>query len=148
MNNNQKTSNVFYENVEEKTLQNELYRNVVYTGREQQFVYMNIKPNDDIHMETHPEHDQFIRIEQGQGQAIIDGKHYELFDGIGLIIPAGSKHQIINKSTSQELKLYSIYSPPEHPQGRIDVNNPDKIELEQYIRKYLKYKKKYLSIKK
>ncbi len=141
-------SNVFYQNVEEMTLGNNLYRNVVYTGKEQQFVYMSIKPQDDIHKEIHPDHDQFIRIEKGQGIAIINGYNYDLYDGIGLIIPAGAQHQIINTSRNEDLKLYSIYSPPEHPNGRIDINNPDKKEVEQLKRKYLKYKKKYLSIRK
>ena len=141
--NNLKKTNVFYENIEKKTLENNLYRNVVYTGKQQQFVYMSLEPNDDIHMEMHPEHDQFIRIEQGQGEAIVDGKTYELYDGIGIIIPAGSQHQIKNKSSTEKLKLYSIYSPPEHPQGKIDILNPDF----KYKQKYLKYKQKYLSIK-
>ena len=87
---------------------------------------MTLKPLDDIHMEVHNDHDQFIKIEKGFGTAIIDNKEYELKDGIGLIIPAGTSHQIINNGKNDELKLYTIYSPPEHKQGVQQINNPDK----------------------
>jgi len=116
----------FYENVEKKTKENKFYRNVVYTGKYSQFVYMNIKPLDFIHMEVHKTIDQFIRVESGKGVAIINNKKYKLYDGIGFIIPAGKNHKIINTSKTQELKLYSIYSPPEHPSGLKQINNPDK----------------------
>jgi hypothetical protein len=143
-------STVFYENVEEETKKNDLYRKVVYTGK-QQFVYMSIEPNDGIHLETHPDHDQFIRIEEGEGVAIIDDKEHKLFDGIGIIIPAGCKHEIKNTSSEKKLKLYSIYSPPEHDKDRIDEINPDKnniVETNKNLqKKYLKYKKKYFLLK-
>jgi len=132
---------VFYENVEKKTIENTAYRKVVYTGK-MQFVYMNIKPLDNIHKEIHVFHDQFIRIEQGEGEAIIDDISYKLSDGIGLIIPAGKEHQIINTSKDKELKLYTIYSPPEHKDRLIQEQNPDKYKM-----KYLKYKSKYLQNK-
>lgn len=116
----------FYENVEKNTIKNKAYRNVVYTGKKQQFVYMTIKPLDDIHMEVHKSTDQYIRIEKGTGIAIINNKKYKLYDGIGLIIPAGTKHQIKNTSKTVELKLYSIYSPPEHKPKLKQMCNPDK----------------------
>jgi mannose-6-phosphate isomerase-like protein (cupin superfamily) len=116
----------FYENVEKNTVKNKAYRNVMYTGKFQQFVYMTLKPLDDIHMEIHKSTDQFIRIEKGVGIAIINNKKYKLYDGIGLIIPAGKKHQIINTSKTKELKLYSIYSPPEHKPKLKQMSNPDK----------------------
>jgi mannose-6-phosphate isomerase-like protein (cupin superfamily) len=156
-------SKIFYENIEANTLQNEAYRKVVYTGKSMQFVYMSLQPLDDIHMEIHQDHEQFIRIESGEGKAIIDSIEYKLFDGIGFIIPQGIKHQIINTSSTNKLKLYTIYSPPEHPPNRIQLNNPDKInnrneklneinneklnENEKLNKKYLKYKSKYLSLK-
>jgi mannose-6-phosphate isomerase-like protein (cupin superfamily) len=122
-----------------KTLENNFYRKVVYTGK-MQFVYMSINPLDDIHMETHNDHDQFFRIEGGVGKAIINDKEYELKDGIGLIVPAGASHRIINTSNNDEsLKLYLIYSPPEHPPYHLDISNPDEL-----LNKYIKYKNKYL----
>lgn len=137
--------NIFYEDIEKNTLENENYRKVVYTGK-MQFVYMSLKPLDDIHMEVHKEHDQFFRIESGEGKAIINGSTYELKDGIGFIVPAGASHQIINTNNSKPLKLYSIYAPAEHPPNRLDIDNPDKInKLEN---KYVKYKSKYLKLKK
>ena len=116
---------IFYENVEKKTKENNSYRKVVYTGKFQ-FVYMSIKPLDNINMEIHKDHDQFIRIEKGQGIALINGIEYKLFDGIGLIIPAGFQHEITNTSAFDELKLYTIYSPPEHADKLEQVDNPDK----------------------
>lgn len=149
---------IFYENVEKNTLENKNYRYVVYTGKNQQFVYMSLKPNDDIHMEIHPNHDQFIRIEKGEGKAIVNGESFKLYDGIGIIIPAGAAHRIINSSDKNDLKLYSIYSPPEHPDARLDINNPDKKKQKGgdsimnksnniIAHKYNKYKEKYLKLK-
>ncbi len=134
-------NDIFYEDIEKNTINNENYRKVVYTGK-MQFVYMSLKPLDDIHIETHDEHDQFFRIEAGIGKAIVNNKEYELKDGVGLIVPAGASHRIINTSENQSLKLYSIYSPPEHPPNRLDINNPDKL-----LNKYIKYKNKYLKLK-
>ena len=112
---------------------------------------MSLKPLDTIHMEVHPDHDQFIRIEKGNGIAIVDGIKYKLVDGIGLIIPAGTAHKIINSSNSADLKLYSIYSPPEHPSNRVDKTNPDKSNTTKtntkLKEKYIKYKEKYLNLK-
>ena len=136
----QNSNNVFYENIKEKTIENKYYRQVVYTGK-MQLVYMSLKPLDQIHMEVHPDNDQFFRIEKGNGQAIVNGQVYKLGDGIGLIIPAGAEHQIKNTSETEDLKLSSIYTPPEHKPDRLDVNNPDK-----FAHKYLKYKQKYLKL--
>ncbi len=138
----QNLNNVFYEDIETNTIGNQNYRKVVYTGK-MQFVYMSLKPLDSIKMEVHQEHDQFFRIEKGTGEAIINGKNYKLYDGIGLIVPAGAQHQIKNSSETEDLKLYSIYTPPEHKPDRLDVNNPDKLK-----QKYLKYKQKYLELSK
>ncbi len=137
----QNSNNVFYENIETNTIANTYYRKVVYTGK-MQFVYMSLKPLDTIHMEVHKDHDQFFRIEAGTGEAIVNGQTYKLNDGIGLIVPAGAKHKIINTSDTQDLKLYSIYTPPEHNPNRLDVDNPDRLK-----HKYLKYKNKYLKLK-
>jgi mannose-6-phosphate isomerase-like protein (cupin superfamily) len=106
---------------------------------------MSLKPKEDIHMEVHKDHDQFIRVEKGTGIAIIEGKKYKLKDGIGIIIPAGSRHQIINNGKNK-LKLYTIYSPPEHPDGLIQKLKPS--EDKKFEKKYLKYKNKYLNYKK
>lgn len=140
--------NVFHRNIEKETEENKSYRKVVYTGK-LQLVYMCIKPLDTIHKEIHKDHDQFIRIEKGQGLATINEKDYKLSDGIGLVIPAGFQHKITNTSTVDELKLYTIYSPPEHKDKLEQVDNPDKVNNSNinFESKYIKYKTKYLSLK-
>ena len=134
----------FYYNIEKSTDNNNNYRKVLYTSKNQQFVLMSLKPKEDIHMEVHKDHDQFIVVIKGTGIAIIEGKIYKLKDGIGLIIPAGSRHQIINNGKNK-LKLYTIYSPPEHPDGLIQKlkSSQDK----NFEKKYIKYKNKYLNYK-
>ena len=114
----------FVNNIEKLTLENSNYRKVIYTGNYSQLVLMCLKPGENIHKEVHPTVDQFFRIEQGNGIAIINNKKYKLYDGIGLIIPAGYKHQIINTSKTKELKLYTIYTPPEHKDKLIQKDKP------------------------
>jgi mannose-6-phosphate isomerase-like protein (cupin superfamily) len=139
---------LFYENIEKKTAENKYYRHVLYTGKSMQIVVMNIPPNDDIHNEKHETIDQFIRIEKGVGKAIIDSKTYDLNEGIGLIIPASKWHQIINTSSTDDLKLYTIYSPPEHEDGKKQLVNPDKVKEggNDFYNKYKKYKSKYKNL--
>lgn len=109
-------------NIEKATLDNDYYRRVIYTTPKSQLVLMSIPPNDNIHMEKH-DLDQFIRIESGQGKLIMGDLAYDLYDGVAIVIPEGVWHEILNTST-QPLKLYSIYTPPEHPDQLIQVNNP------------------------
>jgi mannose-6-phosphate isomerase-like protein (cupin superfamily) len=87
---------------------------VLYTGKNSQLVLMSLKPMEEIGMEVHPHIDQFFRFEGGEGKVIIDGNEYRVKDGDGVIVPAGAKHNVINTSKTSELKLYTIYSPPEH----------------------------------
>jgi len=113
--------------IEKLTKDNEDYRRVIYTGMNQQFVLMSIPPSDNIKMEVHKNHDQFIRIEEGEGEAKIGITTYKLVDNTGIIVPAGVKHEITNTSNSKPLKLYTIYSPPEHPDKLVQKSNPDKL---------------------
>ncbi len=106
-------------NIESRTLENQNYREVLFTGPKVQLVLMSIEPGDEIGLETHDDVDQFIRVEAGQGKAVLDGREHALEDGSAVVIPAGTAHNIVNVSTSQPLKLYSIYSPPEHPDGTV-----------------------------
>lgn len=140
---------IFCENVNTNTLNNENYRKVAFTGTNMQFVYMSINPLDTIHMEIHEHTDQFIKIEQGTGIAIINNIKYDLHDDIGLIIPAGTSHMIINTSDTNKLKLYTIYAPPEHKPNTINITNPnDHHNNNHYKNKYMKYKHKYFLAKK
>lgn len=113
-------------NIEKETLENTDYRRVLYTAKNSQLVLMNIQPGDEIGEETHGL-DQFIRIEQGKAKAILDGVEHELEDDFAVVIPAGTKHNFINIG-DEELKLYSIYSPPEHKDGIVEPTKADEIE--------------------
>ena len=104
-------------NIEKETLANTNFRKVLYTGKHSQLVLMSLKPNEEIGMEVHTDNDQFFRFEKGQGKCIIDGNEYILSDGSVIIVPAGAQHNIINTSNTNDLKLYTIYSPAHHKDG-------------------------------
>ncbi len=101
-------------NIEEATLENDNFRKVLYTSKHSQLVLMSLKPEEDIGMEVHEENDQFFRFEKGQGKCIIDGNEYKLSDGVAVVVPAGAQHNIVNTSKTDDLKLYTIYSPAHH----------------------------------
>lgn len=106
-------------NIEKKTLDNEYFREVLYTAEHSQLVVMSLKPGEEIGLETHHDIDQFIRVEAGTGKSVLDGDERPVEDGTALVIPAGTEHNIINTSQTEHLKLYTVYSPPEHPDGTI-----------------------------
>ena len=114
---NYKLMKGFHANIEKETLENSNFRKVLYTGKNSQLVLMSLKPNEEIGMEVHPDNDQFFRFEKGQGKCIIDGNEYEVSDGSAIVVPAGAQHNIINTSDSEELKMYTIYSPAHHRDG-------------------------------
>lgn len=120
-------------NIEKKSLENKYFREVLFTGPHSQLVVMSIAPGEDIGMETHNDVDQFFRIEAGIGRAVLNGKEYSLEDGSAVVVPAGTEHNIINSSKSEPLKLYTIYSPPNHPHGTI---NKDKAEALAYEKEH------------
>lgn len=104
----------YHANIEKLTLANENFRQVLYTAKHIQLVVMSLRPNEEIGEEVHEENDQFFRFEAGEGKAIIDGHEYSVNDGDVIIVPAGSKHNIINTSLNSPLKLYTMYLPPHH----------------------------------
>ena len=106
-------------NIEKDTLENTNFRKVLYTGAHSQLVLMSLKPGEEIGSEVHPENDQFFRFEKGEGKCIIDGNEYALADGSVIIVPSGAQHNIINTSSTEDLKLYTIYSPAHHKDGII-----------------------------
>jgi mannose-6-phosphate isomerase-like protein (cupin superfamily) len=120
-------------NIENETLDNVKFRRVLFTGPHAQLVVMALKPGEDIGLETHDDVDQFIRVEAGHGTAILDGKEHALEDGSAVVIPAGTQHNIINSSSTEALKLYTIYSPPEHPDG---TTHETKADAEAYEREH------------
>ena len=117
--------NAFTGNIEELTLANTNFRQVLWTGQHTQLVLMNLLPNEEIGLEVHEIVDQFIRVEKGTGKAIIDGTEYELTDGSAIIIPAGTKHNVVNTSSTEGLKLYTLYSPAHHKDGTVHKTTAD-----------------------
>jgi mannose-6-phosphate isomerase-like protein (cupin superfamily) len=109
----------FKSNIEKDTLGNGNFRHVLYTGKYSQLVLMNLKPGEEIGEEVHKTIDQFFRFEKGEGVVSIDDIKHKVADGDAVIVPAGSKHNVRNTSKTKELKLYTIYSPPEHIDGTI-----------------------------
>lgn len=118
--------------IEKETVANELFRKVLYTAPSSQLVLMSIAPLEDIGEEVH-ELDQFIRIEAGEGKSILNGVEHELHDGSAIVIPRGVKHNIINTSQDRPLKLYSLYSPPEHKDGTIHNTKVDAMSHEEHF---------------
>jgi mannose-6-phosphate isomerase-like protein (cupin superfamily) len=100
--------------LEKETRENTDFRRVLYTGKYSQLVLMSLKPSEEIGMETHMDVDQFFRFEAGEGKVVIDGAEHKVTDGYGVIVPAGARHNVVNTSKTRQLKLYTIYSPPEH----------------------------------
>ncbi|MFA6274338.1 MAG: cupin domain-containing protein [Candidatus Paceibacterota bacterium] len=109
----------YYGNIEKDTLENENFRKVLYTSKYSQLVLMNLLPKEEIGMEVHEDHDQFFRFEAGEGKVFIDESVYDVKDGDVAIVPAGAKHNVVNISDTEKLKLYTIYSPAEHQDGII-----------------------------
>ena len=111
--------------IERDTLANEDYRRVLFTGPYTQLVLMTLRPGEDIGLETHDGHDQFIRVEAGTGYVELDGERHELHDGCVVVIPSGAKHNVVNSSQRDALRLYTLYSPPEHPDGTVQRTKAD-----------------------
>ena len=111
-------------NIEEKTLANESFREVLFTAPHLQLVVMSMLVGEEIGEEVHSDVDQFIRIESGNGKAILDGEETALADGSVVVIPAGVKHNIVNAG-DVSLKLYTIYTPPEHRDGTVHKTKAD-----------------------
>ena len=104
----------FVGNIEKETIKNTDFRRVLYTGKFSQLVLMTLKPGEEIGSEVHDTIDQFFRFEEGEGMFVIDDVESKVHDGMAVIVPSGSKHNVVNTSKKDDLKLYTIYSPPEH----------------------------------
>ena len=114
----------FVEGIEDLTQNNEDYRRVLYTGKHLQLVLMALQPGEQIGEEVHETHDQFFRVEDGEGEVWIDGAKTPIEDDDAVIVPAGARHNIVNTGKTP-LKLYTLYAPPEH---RFDVRHPTKAD--------------------
>lgn len=108
----------FIGDIEDLTEENEHFRKVLYTGPHLQLVLMSLQPGEDIGEEVHEGNDQFFRVEEGEGEVLIDGKRTPIEDDMAVVIPAGARHNVINTG-KKPLKLYTIYGPPEHVDGTV-----------------------------
>lgn len=115
----------FVQNIEQLALQNTNFRQVLYTAQHAQLVVMSLLPNEEIGEEVHESVDQFLRIEQGEGIVIIDGQKQPIADGTAILIPAGARHNVINTSLQEAMKLYTIYSPAHHRDGVIHATKSE-----------------------
>lgn len=118
--------------IERKTMENENYRQVLFTGPHLQLVVMVLRPGEEIGMERHTDGDQFVRVESGEGEVILDGERSPLRDGSAVVVPAGVEHNFLNTSRTDPLRLYTLYAPPEHPDGTV---NRTKADAEEYERR-------------
>jgi mannose-6-phosphate isomerase-like protein (cupin superfamily) len=117
-------------NIEEKTRENNHFRQVLYTAPHSQLVLMTLQVGEEIGVETHHDRDQFIRVESGQGEAMLAGERHPLGDGSAVVIPAGTEHNVVNTSATEALRLYTLYSPPEHPDGTVHRTKQEAVEYE------------------
>ena len=106
----------YVDDIERATVENQDFRRVLYTGKNLQLVLMTLQPGDEIGEEVHEDRDQFFRIEEGRGTVYIDGAANEVEDDYAVIVPAGARHNVVNRG-DQPLRLYTIYGPPEHRDG-------------------------------
>lgn len=119
----------YINNIEQETLENDYFRKEVFTGKHLQMTVMSLLPGEDIGAEVHHDTDQFLRIEQGAGKAIINGQEYDIADDFAIIIPAGADHNVMNTG-DVPMKLYSIYTPVEHPVGTIHKDKAEAMAAE------------------
>ena len=119
--------------IEQQTMKNDYFRQVLFTGKHAQLVVMCLQPGEEIGNEVHGNVDQFFRIEAGEAKFIFNGaEEHVVHDGDAVVVPAGTFHNVINTSQTEKLKLYTVYSPPNHPDGTIHKNKAEAEEAEKH----------------
>jgi len=121
----------YTDNIEDRTLENSNFRKVLFTGKYMQLVVMSLKPREDIGEEVHDTVDQFFRIEEGEAKVVMNGEETILTDDMVAIVPAGTLHNVINTSDTNDLKLYTIYAPSNHPEGTIHATKEEAMAAEE-----------------
>ena len=119
-------------NIEKITQENDNFRQVLYTAKHSQLVAMTLAPGQDIGEEVH-DLDQFFRVETGEGKAVLDGVEHLIKDGSAIVVPEGTRHNIINTSRERAMKLYTIYSPPNHRDGVIHSTKEESLVNEEHF---------------
>lgn len=123
----------FVTDIEEETTKNTDFRRVLYTGKHSQLVLMSLKPGEEIGEEVHDSVDQFFRFEEGEGTVVIDDVEHRVKDGSAVVVPSGAKHNVLNTSKTAHLKLYTIYSPPEHQDKVVRKTRKEALEKEEHF---------------
>ncbi|HQD25683.1 MULTISPECIES: cupin domain-containing protein [Methanoculleus] len=123
----------FMIDIETETVKNTDFRRVLYTSNFSQLVLMSLKPGEEIGEEVHDDVDQFFRFEEGEGVVIINDIEYPVKDGSAVIVPNGAKHNVVNTSKTAALKLYTIYSPPEHRDKVVHKTRDDAMADEEHF---------------
>ena len=121
----------YVDKIEKITEDNDFFRKVLFTGKYCQLVTMCLLPNEEIGMEVHDTVYQFFRIEEGHGKVVMNCEEKEFESGDAIIVPAGTQHNIINTSAEEDLKLYTIYSPPNHPPDRVQKTKAEAMAAEE-----------------
>ena len=117
----------FIDNIERLTTENTDYRRVLYTGKHLQLVLMTLQPGEEIGSEVHRTHDQFLRVESGRGEVVIDDVPHPIEDDDAVIVPAGARHNVVNTGDAP-LQLYTLYGPPEHRDRVVQATKADEFE--------------------
>jgi mannose-6-phosphate isomerase-like protein (cupin superfamily) len=122
----------FVGNIEKMSIENDNFRKVLYTAKNCQLVLMSLAPGEDIGEEIH-ELDQFLRVESGNGKAVLDDVEHAIGDGSAIVVPAGTKHNIMNTSPDSPMKLYTLYAPPEHMDGVVRRTKAEAMANEEHF---------------
>jgi mannose-6-phosphate isomerase-like protein (cupin superfamily) len=122
----------FVADIEELTEANKDFRRVLYTGKHLQLVLMALKPGEEIGEEVHADRDQFFRVEKGKGEIVIDGKQTRVKSDDAMLVPAGTRHNVINTG-DKPLKLYTLYGPPEHKDGIVRATKAEAEASEEHF---------------
>jgi len=117
----------FVDDIEKLTEENDDFRRVLYTGKHLQLVLMTLQPGEEIGEEVHEDRDQFFRVEEGEGEVVIDGTRHAIEDDDAIIVPAGARHNVLNTG-DEPLRVYTLYGPPEHRDGVVHPTKADAVE--------------------
>ena len=121
----------FFGPIEKQTLENKYFRQVLFTGKYSQLVVMCLQPGEEIGNEVHPNVDQFFRLEEGDAKFVLNNTEEHLaHNSDAVVVPAGTYHNVINTSKTKQLKLYTVYSPPNHPAGTIHKTKAEAMAAE------------------
>ena len=122
----------FVDDIDRLTVDNKDFRRVLYTGKHLQLVLMALRPGEEIGEEVHDDHDQFFRIEKGEGEVWIDGQRTKIKADDAIIVPAGARHNVVN-SGDKKLKLYTVYGPPDHKDGIVRATKAEAEASEEHF---------------